>query len=86
MEQVLKRAAGLISVCILFFVFVSVNSVSADNKKDDARAVSKDAPHIEFKESSHDFGKVLQNAKPKYTFTFKNTGKSKLVIEKVKAG
>ena len=86
MERVLKKAAGLISVCILFFVFVSVSAVNAEEKKEEIKAEQKDVPRIEFKERSHDFGKVVQDSKPKHIFTFKNTGTSKLVIEKVKAG
>ncbi len=86
MKHALKRAAEIMSVFILLFALVSVNGVNADEKNDEAKAVSKDAPRIEFKEAVHDFGEVFQNAKPKHTFTFKNIGKSKLVIEKVKAG
>ena len=86
MELILKKATGLISFLILFFVFVTVNAVNADEQKDDAKAVLKDAPRIEFKETTHDFGEVLQGAKPKYTFMFKNIGNQKLIIEKVKAG
>jgi len=86
MERVQKKVAGLIYVLMLFVIFVSVNTVIAEEKNQDAKAVLKDAPRIEFKESTHDFGEVAQGSKPKHTFTFKNTGKSKLIIEKVKAG
>ena len=77
MESVLKRGALLIAIFLLLSVFTSLNIAIAE---------TIDAPHIEFKEYAHDFGDVLQDTKPKHTFTFKNTGKSKLVIEKVKAG
>ena len=44
-----------------------------------------DVPKIKFDEQSHDFGKVQQNTPVKYSFTFKNVGKGKLIIENVKA-
>ena len=77
MEKVLKRGAVLTAIILILSGFTSLNIVNAE---------TKDVPHIEFKEYDHDFGDVLQGTKPKHTFTFKNTGKSKLVIEKVKAG
>ena len=86
MEHVSKKVSGFISVLMLLFVFVCVNTVNADEEKEDVKAVKKEVPCVEFKKPNHDFGEVLQNAKAKHTFTFKNTGKSKLVIEKVKAG
>jgi hypothetical protein len=42
-------------------------------------------PKIKFTEVSHDFGKVEQNASLKYSYVFKNEGKSTLIIENVKA-
>jgi hypothetical protein len=42
-------------------------------------------PKIKFTELSHDFGKVEQNASIKYSYVFKNEGKSTLIIENVKA-
>ncbi len=77
MEKVLKRGAVLTAIILLLSGSASLNIVNAE---------TKDIPHIEFKEYDHDFGDVLQDTKPKHTFTFKNTGNSKLVIEKVKAG
>lgn len=86
MKRILKNALIAIPVLILIFVCISAGAVFAEEKKADADAGLKKAPHIVFKESVHDFGEVMQNARPKYTFSFKNTGKRKLVIEKVKAG
>lgn len=43
-------------------------------------------PKIEFDEIIHNFGDVKQNVELIHFFTFKNTGDSNLVIEKVKAG
>lgn len=42
-------------------------------------------PKIKFAELNHDFGKVEQNASLRYSYVFKNEGKSKLIIENVKA-
>ncbi|WP_423149411.1 DUF1573 domain-containing protein [Rubrolithibacter danxiaensis] len=38
------------------------------------------APKIEFKESSYDFGKISEGDKVAHTFKFENTGKSPLII------
>lgn len=37
-------------------------------------------PVIEFEKTSYDFGEVVQGEKLTYTFKFKNTGKSNLII------
>lgn len=43
-------------------------------------------PVIVFEKTDHDFGKIKQNSKPSHEFTFKNMGKSLLVIDRVSAG
>ena len=40
-------------------------------------------PVIEFEKDIHDFGKLIAGEKAVYTFKFKNTGKSDLVISQV---
>ena len=77
MKKVLKRGVVLTALILLLSGFTSRNIVNAE---------TKDVPHIEFKGYDHDFGDVLQDTKPKHTFTFKNTGNRKLIIEKIKAG
>ncbi len=77
MGNVLKRGAVLTAIILLLSGLSSLKIVNAE---------TKDVPHIEFKEYVHDFGNVLQDTKPKHTFTFRNTGGQKLIIEKVKAG
>ncbi len=57
----------------------SVNAVSAS-------AVNGDSPCITFETLSHDFGKIIAGDKAHTAFTFRNTGKTDLIIEKVKAG
>ena len=43
------------------------------------------APHISFKGKSYDFGKALQRSEVEHEFVFTNTGKSDLVIHKVRS-
>jgi hypothetical protein len=42
-----------------------------------------DMPVIEFDKDFYDFGKIIQGEKVSYSFKFKNTGKSDLIISKV---
>jgi len=42
-------------------------------------------PMIEFNTTEHDFGKVIQGEVVSYSFKFKNTGKSDLVIANISA-
>jgi len=42
-------------------------------------------PKFEFKEETHDFGKLAAGEKVSYTFKFKNVGKTDLVIADAKA-
>ena len=42
-------------------------------------------PMIEFTSTEHDFGKVIQGEVVSYSFKFKNTGKSDLVIANISA-
>lgn len=42
-------------------------------------------PVIEFNKTEHDFGKVIQGEVVTYSFKFKNTGKSDLVIANISA-
>jgi len=43
------------------------------------------APRIEFENSNYDFGQIEEGQLIEYNFTFKNTGKSDLLIRKIKA-
>ena len=44
---------------------------------------SKNLPEITFSEMAHDFGKIIQGETVTYTFKFKNTGESNLLISAV---
>jgi hypothetical protein len=56
------------------------NPISADSEKGIDRL-----PRIEFEETAHDFGTVIQGEKVIYNYKFTNTGKSDLLIAKVEA-
>lgn len=43
------------------------------------------APKISFAKTTHDFGKIVQGSLAEYNFEFTNTGKSDLIIRRVKA-
>lgn len=45
--------------------------------------IETDLPVIEFEEDFYDFGKIIQGEKVSYSFKFKNTGKSDLIISNV---
>ncbi|MBL7882879.1 MAG: DUF1573 domain-containing protein [Bacteroidia bacterium] len=42
-------------------------------------------PQLTFTEETHDFGKIMQGEKVSYSFIFKNTGKSDLIISNASA-
>jgi hypothetical protein len=46
-------------------------------------AIGDEMPVIEFEETIHDFGRIIQGEKVSYTFKFKNVGKADLLISKV---
>ena len=87
-QQLVKKAL----LPVLFFAALCLSVMPADaqqtpEKPEQAKAAQAtgDAPKIKFTEQSHDFGKVQQNTPVEYSFTFKNAGKGKLIIENVKA-
>jgi hypothetical protein len=43
------------------------------------------APHVQFKATSHDFGTVKKGSRVEHVFQFENTGKSNLKIRKIRA-
>lgn len=48
-------------------------------------ALAKNLPVVAFAEESHDFGRITQGEKVSYSFRFKNTGKTDLIISDVRA-
>jgi hypothetical protein len=61
------------SAIICMLLFIAAVSCAARSK-------------IVFNETIHDFGTVKQNTTLTYEFIFMNAGKSKLVIDRIKAG
>lgn len=53
-------------------------SIDTDNRE-------KSPPEITFQEKVHAFGDLIEGEKVAYTFTFKNTGNSNLLVKDVKA-
>lgn len=51
----------------------------------DGNADTSILPRIEFEEEIHDFGRIIQGEIVSYSFKFKNTGRSDLVITTVSA-
>ncbi len=63
-------------------------AVSANIQEDFSKMTPEEkanAPHISFKEKVYDFGKAPQRSTVEHDFVFTNTGKSDLLIHKVKA-
>lgn len=84
----------MFSICILFFTVsckqenkgtgqisteVVNNPISADGNSNLDKL-----PKFEFGNKTHDFGVIIEGEKVSYTFKFKNTGKSDLVISSAK--
>lgn len=84
----------LLSLCILLFTVsckqdnknngqisteVVNNPVSADGSSDLDKL-----PKFEFANKTHDFGVIIEGEKVSYTFKYKNTGKSDLIISSAK--
>lgn len=66
----------------------SVITISANVKEDFSNFTPeqlKNAPKIEFDKTSHEFGKIKGDEKVEHLFKFKNTGKSDLIIRKIKS-
>jgi len=71
----------------LYLAVMQADAQQAQQQPEQAKVDQKtgDVSKIKFDEQYHDFGKVQQNTPVKYSFTFKNVGKGKLIIENVKA-
>lgn len=90
----MKRIQPILVVLILSLSFLysckqtddNRNMLPSDIVKNPNSASGKidnDLPVIEFEEDFYDFGKIIQGEKVSYSFKFKNTGKSDLIISNV---
>lgn len=61
------------------------NTVANPNLTNGQVISNADAPIMTFAEMEHDFGDIKPGAVVKHTFTFKNTGKSPLIISNASA-
>lgn len=57
----------------------------ASAKEDKTKKETANLPVITFEKNIHDFGKVMQGERLSYTFKFKNTGKSNLIIDRAES-
>lgn len=66
------------------FLFCIVSGVNAQDKKGVLEGNSTN-PEITFEKTEHDYGTMKKGADTKMEFKFKNTGKSPLILNNVKA-
>lgn len=59
---------------------ISTDVINVPASASDTPAEAGSAPKLTFVEELHDFGKIIQGEKVSYSFVFKNTGGSDLVI------
>lgn len=91
---------GVIVMITFLMAGCSSTGTNGNTKSDDTTVTSDDLknpntangtsdtsslPRFEFEEEIHDFGRVIQGEKVSYSFKFKNSGKSDLVISDAKA-
>lgn len=79
---VLLLSAGILVSCDNSNKKISTDVVKNPNSAS-VKANGDELPVIEFEETTHDFGKIIQGEKVSYTFKFENVGKSDLLISKV---
>ena len=90
-----KRTRSVLSLMILTIALLSCNSgnnglIPSDvvNNPNTARGKSDPStlPVITFEEEMHDFGKIIEGESVAFNFTFRNTGKTDLLIADVTTG
>jgi len=78
----LLMTAGILVSCDNSEKKISTEVVNSPNSAV-VKANAGEMPVMEFEETTHDFGKIIQGEKVSYTFKFKNVGESDLLISKV---
>lgn len=73
----------LIQLFCIVAVCISLNTTAQDKKG--VLEGGGTSPEITFTKTEHDFGSMKKGSDMKYDFTFKNTGKTALVLNNVKA-
>ncbi len=72
-----------LSGLLVFSACQNQNTKKQSEKQNVSTQVDNNAPVMTFTQTVHDFGKMVQGEIVKYTFHFKNTGKTDLRITKV---
>lgn len=88
------------NICLLIIITMAIAGCSNSSTQGSDKIITPDAiknpntangstdssnlPRFEFDEEIHDFGRVIQGEKVSYSFKFKNSGKSDLVISDAK--
>ena len=83
----MKRLLTIGVLSTLFFSCdIRKNSSNADKQATDAdNPVFKDSTTVQMIDSVYDFGKVTDGEKVEYSYRFKNTGKTPLIVSKATA-
>jgi hypothetical protein len=88
----MRKVVFLLSLALVVLSMTSCNRersrLAGDVVNNPASATGEidgDSPQIKFDFEEHDFGKITAGEKVSYTFTFKNTGKSDLIVSRVTA-
>jgi uncharacterized cupredoxin-like copper-binding protein len=86
----MKKIILMIAVIAIAFVSCKedatkkLNKANVEKAKTQNKANREDAPMVKFEELVHDFGNINEGDVVETTFKFKNTGKSELIITKIK--
>lgn len=64
---------------------ISTDVINVPSTASDKPVPAGMEPQMTFTEETHDFGKIMQGEKVSYSFIFKNTGKSDLIISNASA-
>lgn len=86
MKRILLLA--IISIAFISCKEDATKKIKQDNlirAKKENKVNREDAPVITFDKTEHDFGTINEGDKVETTFSFTNTGKSELIITKIKA-
>ncbi len=88
MNMVRAFVIGIVSL-VLWACQSSNNEVTADMINNpltaNGEADTSTLPKFQWKEQTHDFGVIVAGERVSYTYTFKNVGKSNLIISSVHA-
>lgn len=66
-------------------IFIGLFAFILTNNNFESKINEGSQPHIQFEQTSHDFGKIFQNGNGKFSFKFTNTGKEPLIIQNVRS-